>query len=335
MKDDKQILTSLMVGHRIAQSIYAITKLSIPDILANSTISIEALAKETDTSCDALYRLMRMLAGYAFFQEEKERHFKNTPLSLYLTKNHPESFRDSVIYRIELGSAAWDDILYSLKTGKPAFDKIFGEPFFQYLANNPEKHDIFNKAMAAQYRKDFQNILDAYDLSFCNTLIDIGGGNGGFAAEFLTRYPHAKAILFDLKSALTELDENISDQNILSRIELCPGNFFESVPANGDVYALKNILHDWDDKQALKILQNISDKMNQHSRLLIVEAIIPKENNQDFAFLMDLQMLVQHGGKERTKHEYESLLQQANLKLSKTYNLPGTLYILDTRMTVE
>ena len=165
---------------------------------------VEELAKKANVSCDALYRVMRMLAGYDFFNETKPRYFENTELSFYLTKDHPDSFRDSVIYRIELGSESWNNLLYSLKTGKPAFDKIFGAPFFQYLAENPEKSEIFNKAMVAQYRKNFHNILENYDFSFCNTLVDIGGGRGYFASEFLKKYTNAKAILFDLQSVIDE-----------------------------------------------------------------------------------------------------------------------------------
>lgn len=276
---------------------------------------------------------MRMLAGYDIFYEPKPHYFENTELSLFLTKNHPDSFRDSVIYRIELGSESWSGLLYSLKTGKPAFDKIFGMPFFQYLIENPEKSKIFNNAMVAQYRKVFHNVLDIYDFSSCNVLIDIGGGKGSFVSMFLQKYHNAHAVLFDLQSAIKEFDTSIYDENIMSRLKLKSGDFFESVPEGGDVYFLKTVIHDWDDEHAVKILQNVVDKMAPHSRLLLIETIVPEKNSQDFSFLMDIQMLVQHGGRERSKTEYENLLKRADCKLKKIYNLSGMFHIIEATLT--
>lgn len=329
--EDKNKLILIMLGHRVAQCVYAVTKLSIPDIIGNSTVSINVLAGKTGTDCDALYRVMRMLAGYDIFNERIPRCFENTTLSFYLTQNHPDSLKDSVIYRIELGSESWNGILYSLQTGKPAFDKFFGMPFFQYLSQHPEKASVFNKAMAVQYRKSFHNILYSYDFSFCHKLIDIGGGQGYFVSAFLRKHPNAKAVLFDLDTALRgfSIDQN---KDISPRLELYGGDFFKSVPQGGDVYFLKSIIHDWNDEQAVKILQNVAKNMATHSRLLIVETILPEKNSQDFSFLMDLQMLVQHGGRERTQEEFKHLLNHAGCVLDKVYNSPGMFKIIEARL---
>ena len=330
-KVDRNILSLMMLYPRITRSIYEVTKLSIPDIIANSIISIEELASKTRTDCSALYRVMRMLAGYDIFHEKKPRYFENSELSIYLTSNHSDSLRDSVIYRIELGSESWNELLYSLQTGKPAFDKIHNMSFFQYIEEHPEKALVFNKAMEAQYRKDFNNILSTYDFSFCRKLIDVGGGRGYFVSEFLKKYPNATAVLFDLESVLREFD-NSQNKNILSRLEVCIGDFFTSVPFGGDIYFLKSILHDWNDEQAVKILCNISKIMNKNSRLLIVEIILPEKNSPDFSFLMDLQMLVQHGGRERNLKEYKHLLHCAGCLLCKVHSLPGIFKIIEAKL---
>lgn len=331
-QNSKEALAFLMVGDRIARAIYTITKLSIPDIIGDALVSVDALAKKTKVSCDALYRVMRMLVGFDIFNEKKPHYFENTELSFYLTKDHPDSFRNSVIYRIELGSEAWDNLLYSIKTGKPAFEKKFGMPFFQYLSEHPAKSEVFNKGMAAQSRKTFHNILDGYDFSFCNTLVDVGGGRGYFAAEFLKRYSKAKVILFDLPSALNEFDSSTYSKNMLSRLTLHAGDFFKSVPSGGDVYFLKTIIHDWSDEQAIKIIKNISKKMKPNGRLLLVETVVPDKNCKDYTFLMDLQMLVQFGGRERTKKEYELLFKRAGYILNKIYDLPGVFKIIEARL---
>lgn len=333
-KDSKSILSNFMLAPRVTQSIYVVTLLSIPDIIGDSLMSIDELARKTDTSSDALYRVMRLLVSYDIFVEKEERCFKNNETSLYLTKTHPDSFRDSVIYRMELGSKAWDDLLYSVQTGKPAFDKKFGMPFFQYVLENPDKSELFNRAMNAQYRKNFKTILENYDLSFCKNLVDIGGGNGGFLAEFLKKYPEATAVLFDLPSAINEFDHSAYAEDIMSRLTLRAGNFFESVPEGGDAYVLKNILHDWNDEEVVKILRNIAERMKpQHSRLLIIETILPENDCKNpVPLLADLQMLVLFGGRERTRQEYVNILNKTGYNLDKVYDLSGGFNLIEASL---
>lgn len=333
----KETLVEFMVGGRIAQAIYAVTKLNIPDILADQNLSVDEVAARAGVTRDALYRVLRMLAGRGIFQENADHTFANSTLSQYLMQNHPDSFRDSVIYRIELGSLAWGEILYSLQTGKPAFDKIFGMPFFQYLNENPTQAEIFNKAMVAQSRKTFQAVLENYDFSSCKTLVDVGGGHGEFVAAFLQKYSAAKAILFDLQSAIDGFDAHAQAHayapEVLARLTLQAGDFFAAVPAGGDVYFMKTILHDWEDAEALKILQNIAQKMRPESRLLLVEAILPERCSKDFTFLMDLQMLIQLGGRERTREEFAALLEKTGCVLHKVYDMPGMFKIIEAKVS--
>jgi hypothetical protein len=310
-----QQLLKQMIGGWTTQAIYVASELGIADLLAEGPQTAEELAQQTKTHSGALYRVLRALATVGIFAEDEERRFLLTPLAESLRSDIPGSLR---AFGIMLGAEfyqSWGELLYSVQTGKPGFDKRFGMPFFQFMTEHSERHAIYDAAMMVHGVAETEPMLDAYDFSAFGTVIDVGGGQGRMLAAILNRHPAIEGILFDLPAVAERSEAIISELGLSERCRIVGGDFFSSVPA-ADAYVLRHIIHDWDDKDAVTILRNCRDAMNPGGKVLLVETVIPPLNEPCFGKWLDLMMLIV-GGRERTEEQYRRLFAQAGLKLSR------------------
>ena len=305
------VLTQIMLGSLASQALYVAAKLGVADYLADGPKRVDELAKATETDASSLYRVLRALASLGIFTEQGDRVFAMTPTAEPLRSDVPHSLRDVAIFWGEDWHwDVWGKILYSVRTGKSAWAQMHGDDVFDYFQRNPEAGEIFNRAMSSFSGFATKAVVEAYDFSGIQTLIDIAGGHGRLLAGVLEAYPSMRGVLFDLPHVIEGAPRG-------SRCEYVSGDFFSSVPSGGDAYIMKHIIHDWDDERALKILRNIREAMRPDARVLLVEAVIAEGNNQDFGKLLDLEMLVSPGGKERTAAEYEELFTRAGLRLTR------------------
>ncbi len=310
-------LNQLICGYGYSQCSYVAAKLGIADLLANGPRSIDYLAEETATHPQALYRVLRALASVGVFAEEPGggRRFRLTPTAELLRSDVHGSQRALAILMGEEYFRAWGDLLYSVRTGKPAFDVIFGQPLFEFLSRNPEQSANFDRAMVAAHGYETAAMLEACDFSQYASLIDVGGGNGNTLCGILRRHTHLQGTLYDLPGVIERAGQTIERGGMSNRIHLASGDFFESVPGGGDAYLLRHIVHDWDDEKAGRILGNIRQVINEGARLFIVDSVIPEGNEPFFSKLLDLTMLVAPGGQERTEAEFRDLLRRAGFRL--------------------
>ena len=304
-------LTQIMLGRVASQALYVAAKLGIADLLVDGPKPVEELAAATDADAPALYRVLRALASIGIFEEQDKGEFALTPSAEPLRSDVPNSLRDVAIFWGEDWNwKVWGNILYSVRTGKSAWAQIHGEQVFEYFEKNREAGRIFDRAMTSFSGVAVKAVLEAYDFSGIETLVDIAGGQGRLINRILDEYPALRGVLFDLPHV-------IRTANIGDRLELASGDFFVSVPSGGDAYMMKHIIHDWDDERAIKILKNIKQAMNPGARVLVLESVIVDGNGQDFGKLLDIEMLVSPGGKERTAAEYEELFSRAGLRLTR------------------
>lgn len=312
------VLTQLMLGSLAAQTIYVAAKLGIADLLADGPKSVEELATATSTHAPSLYRVLRAAASLNVFSEQENRVFALNPVAQPLLSNAPNSLRDIAIFMGEDWHwQVWGKTLYSVQTGKSAWAQMHGDDVFGYFGMNPEPAAIFNRAMSSLTALATKAVVEGYDFSDINTLVDIAGGHGRLLTDILEANPNMRGVLFDLPHVIESGRENVATSKAADRVEFVSGDFFISVPAGGDAYLMKHIIHDWDDERALTILRNIRKAMNPKGRVLLVESIIAEGNNQDFGKLMDIEMLVSPGGKERTAAEYTELFERAGLRLTR------------------
>jgi hypothetical protein len=312
------VLLQMRYGSWIFQSIYAAAKLGIADLLKDGSRSCEDLASVTSTHEGSLYRLLRALASMGVFAETEPSFFTLTPLGNYLRGDVPGSLKARVIMNGEEQYRAWGEIIYSIQTGKSAFERLYGMNLLDYYAQNPEAGKNFNQAMTSS--STLQN----------PGMVDVGGGQGKLLTDILKAYPKMKGILFDQPEAIKGAKSLIEQAGILDRCQLIAGNFFESVPAGGDAYILKYVIHDWDDERAIAILKSCYEAMPEHGKLLLVEQVIPSGNQASFSKMLDLQMLVLcPGGRERTQAQYRILMEKSKFQLIKIVSTQSSLSVIE------
>jgi ubiquinone/menaquinone biosynthesis C-methylase UbiE len=307
-----QIVTSFWTSRAIG----VFAKLGIADQLESGPKTAGELAKATDTHAPSLFRLLRALASAGIVKAESEGRFALTPLSQTLVTNAPGSLRWFMMS--ELGQEhypAWGNLMHSIKTGEIAFDDFFKMDIWQYFKQNPEDGAVFNDSMSGVTGVANEAIMSVYDFSPFHRVIDIGGGHGGLITSILKKNPQSQGVLFDAPQVIEGARPRLEANGVADRCETVAGNFFEAVPAGGDAYVMKWIIHDWDDEKALTILKNIRSQMQPNGRLIVVETVVPDTDEPHFSKFFDLNMLVMTGGKERTAAEFEQLLATAGFKL--------------------
>jgi len=324
------ILSQMLWGGLIQQSIYAVTKLGIPDLLAEKSQTAAELAANTETHAPSLYRVLRTLASVGIFAENADGKFELTPIAALLRQDTPNSMRD---FALMLGGEwhwrIFSELMHSVKTGSTAQEKACGAELFEYLANNAEDAKVFNRAMTSHSLAAVPAIVEAYDFSGIGKLVDIGGGQGILLAGILKTNPQMRGILFDMPSVIAGENELLEKEGVTARVEKVSGDFFQSVPAGADAYSMKHIIHDWDDEQSIKILQNIRSAMNENGKVLIVEMVVPEGNEPSPSKILDLQMLIGTGGKERTEKEYRELLEAADFRLTHVIPTRSPLSVVE------
>jgi hypothetical protein len=219
--------------------------------------------------------------------------------------------------------------LDSVKTGNTAFQMAHGVPLSDWLEENPQAAKVFNQANATKVAGSHRAIVDAYDFSGINTITDVGGGLGTLMGEILTANSSMKGIVADTPSVIRETDKIIRAQGMADRCQAVECDFFNSIPSGSDAYIMSNILHDWPDDQCRIILTNCKLAMKRESRLLIVEMIISPGNEPSVAKLLDLEMFVITGGRERTEAEFKDLFESSGLKLSRIIPTEESICIIE------
>jgi hypothetical protein len=307
----------MITGYWLTQMIYAAARLGLADRLADGPRTAEELAADSEAHPRSLYRLLRALAGVGVFAEGEGGRFSQTPLSDCLRRDAPGSQWAMAVVMGEEHYRAWGDLVGSVRTGETAFDRLYGEPLFEYLAGHPDKTAVFDAAMTSIHGRETRATLDAYNFAGVGVLADVGGGNGTNLAGILGRHPAMRGILFDRPHVVERAAVSLKRAGLLGRCEVVGGDFFGTIPAGADAYFLRHVLHDWDDERATAILRNVRRAMGPAARLLVVESVVPTGGGSSLAKLIDLNMMAVPGGVERTAPEYRRLFEAAGLRLTR------------------
>jgi hypothetical protein len=325
------VLSQMINGYWITGTIHAAAKLDLATAIGDAPRAIGEVAASVGADVEALYRLMRALAGIGIFAEGPERTFSHTPLSLALRPGVPGSMHGLAVMTGLLHLRAWPEIAHAVKTGDTAFGKVFGKELFAHVTVDAEAGRAFDEAMAGYTAATSNAVVAAYDFSPFSKIVDVGGGNGALIAAILKRQPRAAGVTFDLPASAERAKENIGAQGLAGRCEVVGGDFFESVPAGGDAYALKMIVHDWDDDRSIAILKNVRKAIRPDGRVLIMEAVIdPASGAGAPGKLLDINMLVMTGGRERTAEEFAALYRASGFELTRIISA-GPISVIEGR----
>ncbi len=316
----KQQLLQISNGYLPSACLQVAAKLNIADLVANEPRPVETLAADTGTNPDALYRVLRVLVSIGVFSEPQPRTIALSPAAELLRRDVAGNIRDLVVWASNpFIMHVSSDLLHSVQTGKPAVEHLYGKPVFDCFASMPDLGRAFNEGMTAISIDLAPAVLDAYDFSGVETLMDVAGGHGLFICEALKRYPQMKGILLEQPAVVEGAKCVMCELRLEERCQPVGGNFFEHIPAGADAYYMQHVIHDWSDEPALKILGNLRQALdgNPRGRLILVDTVLPEDARPHPGKLLDLLMLMFPGGRERTESEWRNLLARAGFTLTR------------------
>jgi hypothetical protein len=319
-------LMQVSMGFTLPRTLHVIAELGIADALDETPRSAEALAATTRTDAEALNRALRLLSAHGIF-ERQGGAYAHTPISRLLRSDHPQSMRSFVrMQGIPALWHIWEHFDHSLRTGRSAAEKTLPNGgFWGYFANNLEHSRLFNDAMTGKTHAQSAGILSAYNFSDFNTIADIGGGNGHLLRAVLGATPNVGGVLFDLPHVIEQASAIASD-----RLKFQAGHFFEDPLPVCDAYLMMQILHDWSDQESDRILKAIRRSAPPHAKLLLAEFLIPEDSKPSWTLFVDLIMLGELTGKERTKVEFGELLGGAGFRLDRVIDVGFNTFLLES-----
>ncbi len=305
-------MMKIIMSKWVSKSVHAAASLGIADLLLDGEKNIESLSEITGSDPDMLYRLLRALAGVGIFTEVKEKIFANTPMSETLTENRLKYV--SMMFESDCHCKTWDNLLFSVKKGRSSFEEVFGENAFLWLSKHPDQAEYFYRANGAKSFIVNGTIAKGFDFSRFRKIIDVGGGHGELMTAITEICPGISGVVADLPEVVKRGRERMKKSDN-KRIVFESCDFFKAIPEGCDLYIMSNILHDFDNKRAKVILDNLSCIMSNDNHLLVVEAIIPEGNGFSVAKFLDLEVFLMGEGRERTLVEFDQLFSASGFKI--------------------
>jgi len=316
-------------GIWITKALFVVAKLGIADLVAAGPQTTEALAEATGTHAPSLGRVLRALACVDVFAQDDAGRWNMTPLAATLQSDVPGSLRAmALLTGAPWHWDIWGSFLHGVETGETPWKHASQMSLFEYFMQHPDRFKEFDGAMTGFSGVEAQAVVAAYDFSGIGTFVDVGGGQGLLLATILRATPGLSGVLYDLPPVVDGAQKLLADAEVLHRCQVVGGDFFEAVPPGGGAYILKNIIHDFDDDQAIMILQRCRRAMGPEARLLLVQEALPTGNVPSAGKLLDLQMFL-IGGRERTEAEYRALYSAAGFDLTRVISTPSPLHVIE------
>lgn len=317
-------LVEMASGLWVSRALWAAAEFGVADAIGDEPAALGQIAQATGTREEPLRRLMKALVSVGLFTTDGDDRFGHNETSIFLKSDHPLSQRAFV--RTIFGGehyAGWGALGRSLAEGGTAFDHAYGRPVFDWYGDHPREAEAFSRAMQSTTLLIETMLMAMWTPPPFDLAVDVGGSRGPLLAGLLARAPQARGILFDLPEVADAVRPGIADP----RIEVIGGDFFDSVP-EGDLYLLKLILHDWDDKASAAILKNIRAAIRPGGRVVIIDALLPDRVENHPGFLMDVNMMVMTGGRERTAAEFGALLERGGFTLDSITPTPTPMGVV-------
>ncbi|BBY24924.1 methyltransferase [Mycobacterium stomatepiae] len=302
----------------VAQAITAAAQLGIADALAAGPLTADELAEAVDADADSVSRLLRALIGSGVFRQTRDGRYALNPLAATLRTDNDVSLRGVARF---IGAPQhrehWSNLATAMRTDRAVVSDMRGKPIFEYLAEEKEYDEIFNEAMTSASEFAIAPVVAGYDFSRYSTIVDVAGGHGRLLAAILNATPQARGILFDQPHVVADAPPLLKQHRVADRVQVAQGSFFDTITEGGDAYVLKHIIHDWPDDQALQILRNVRTAAGAGKHVLLVEQVLP-DHDRDFpGNWLDLEVLVEFDGRERTAAGYAELLDRAGFHMTR------------------
>jgi hypothetical protein len=315
-----------------SQLVFVAAKLGVADVLIEGPLTVEEIATRVGADPPSLKRVLRALASLGIFTSDPHGRFHLNRLAQTLRSDHPESLRAFALMIVDdYNWSTWGALEHSVRTGKSAFEHCHGAPVFPWLREHPEKEKMFSASLASLSVMENAAIARAYAFGKLDRIVDVGGAQGHLLTTILRSYVRLRGVLFDQPQVVKEALQAglVTSPDVSARCQVSSGDFFDSVPPGADVYIMKYIIHDWDDERCVRLLSNCRAAMSAGGRVLVVDHVVAPGNRFDWGKLMDINMMVMMGSRERTKEEFRQLFLRAGLRLKRVIRTGSPLSILE------
>jgi C-methyltransferase len=326
-------MMEMIIATWASQAITVVAELGVADALADGPLTIDELAARVGADADALRRLLRALIGRGVFRHRHDGRYELNSLASTLRSDAPASMAWAAqFYGSREQRERWTLLVDSIRSGRSVVPALHGKESFDYFAEYPEHAELFNRTMTSISELTDASVAAGYDFSAYPTIVDVGGGHGPLLATILAAAPDSRGVLYDLPVVVSAAPDLLYKHDVADRVRIESGSFFDSGPGGGDVYLLKNIIHDWPDEKAVQILRNVRAAAGPQATVLLVELVIP-DHDRDFAGKWaDLEMLLNLAARERTAGEYRNLLSQAGFRMTRVVQTASPLSLVEARV---
>ncbi len=317
-------LLEIAGGYCVPRCLHVVANLGVADALDETPRSAAELAASVGAHPDALDRVLRLLSAHGVFECHGD-DFRHSPASRLLRTDHPQSMRAFArMIGLPVMWALYGALEHSVRTGRPAADKILPGGLWAHFAEHPEEGGLFNAAMVAKAHGAVAGVVAAYDFSGFRLIGDIGGGRGHLLQAVLDRAPSAKGVLFDQPHVIKEVAGLASE-----RLTLQAGDFFKDKLPACDAYLVMEVIHDWNDADSVSILEAIRRAAPLHAKLLLIETMVPDDPGPHWSKNLDIHMLTFIGGRQRTQEGYSALLAKAGFSFKREIDTGAGISILE------
>jgi hypothetical protein len=324
-------MRSLLAGHIVAQCLYSLASLGIPDLITSGHVTIGELAAKTGTHEPSLHRMLRTLASLGVLTEPLEGRFGLTPLGATLRSDFPDSLRDQALF--ETSPSVWATLGHfgdSLRNGQPSFASVNQSPLYKYLGEHPETGSSFNRFMTMQSKLQNAAIIANYDFSGVQTVVDVGGGHGATLAAILEKHLNLQGVLIDLPEVVSNASVLVTSK-FADRCRVIGGDVLGSITTSGDIFIIKRVIMGFSNENATKVLRNCRAVMHLHSKVLVIDPMLPNGVEPHYNRLTDLLMMAVPGGRCRTEAEFRELFAGAGMSVTPVIDTGTSNFILEAR----
>lgn len=322
-----EILLDLSYAYVAARALHVIAEAGVADALGDEALSTEELASRTGLDGDALGRLLRALEAHSVFGRTEHGRWIHNEASRLLREDDASSLRGFA--RMTGTAFSWDSfthLFHAVRSGEPGITQLDPNGCFAYLETHPDEARVFQEAMTAKAHDDIAAALAAHDFSQYGRVCDVGGGRGHLLRAILVAHPRTRGVNFELPAVA----RNLSAED---RLEVAAGNFFVDPLPAADAYVLMNIIHDWDDKSAIRVLEAVAAAgRDSRAAVLLLEVLLAEGRAPHWSKTLDVVMLAVTGGRERTLSEYRSLLEAAGLELAAMTPTATPFSVIEARV---
>ncbi|MFJ9775882.1 methyltransferase [Kitasatospora sp. NPDC101157] len=318
----------LIFGVLTFQAYTTAVRLGVPDAVGDEPRTAAELAAALDADETNLHRLLRALVALDVLRYTEDGRFALTAAGAELRESDESGARGLVAFFGEpLMWRTFGALEASIRTGAPAFTEVTGEGFFDHFVKDPSFARSYHRGMHWGTAMMAPLLQMGYDWAASRRIVDVGGGDGSLLTVLLGAAPQAEGVVFDSAEALEGLAACARRAGVADRCTGEAGDFLTAVPAGGDAYLLKNVLHEWGDADCVRILRNCREAMAEDGKVLIVATLLPEPGAADdpsaftYAALSDLQLMSASNG-ERTLAEYTRLCAEAGLRVTGVTKVP-------------